>query len=814
LGPHQDGQPTERLDERFRRALDSILDLVVVERAIRDENRAIVDFEIVWMNNAPVDVAGRPRDELIGHRISELYPALAGGELIAGYREVVETGQPLIVDVMPYEDVIDGRPVSGYYTVQASKFEDGVLVASRDITPLETSRRDLEVALRELEGAHRLARLGTWRADFKRGSVVLSRALQRIYGLPEGNAEEFELGTLTPYIHLADRVGVEAAYERAAEARQPVVVEHRVVHADGSTRYIRSYAEPVVEAGEVVGMWGATQDVTDRVASRSAFEAEHSRRVAAEALAELASVLSGATAAQDIADAVFRTAETFGKVRVTVLGLKESEEPVLHEYFGGPGVPGEIEARYLRTPLTVDTPLTRAATRDAEVLLLDREVQDIEFPALFHDFRTIGFEALVVVPLRRASGEVAGALAVGWDDARLVDDDLLGTVREIAAISARTAERLEVLDLERSVAQTLQLGLLALDTHNTSAIVRARYQPADASLEIGGDWYDAVDLGDGRLAIAVGDVVGRGLPAATTMGQLRAALGITALQATDAADAVQMLDRYATHVPGAQCATVSFAIVDPARDTVSYASAGHVPPLLVTPDAATSYLEGGRSWPLGIETAARRPAAANAPLPPGSLLLLYTDGLIERRGEHLDIGLERLRDAVSRNWHLPLRRLKQAIFGALVDRRSNDDIALVALRTVGATDRVFADAFRAQPHELSRARQRFRAWLETHDAGHDHGEVLLAAGEAVANAIDHGSEDENQVVRVEATIDNGDLLLSVSDSGRWQPGIEGLFTGRGRGHLLMQAFATDVGIETDRNGTIATLRFARERQLT
>ena len=140
-------------------------------------------------------------------------------------------------------------------------------------------------------------------------------------------------------------------------------------------------------------------------------------------------------------------------------------------------------------------------------------------------------------------------------------------LHEIAALTAQTIERVEVLDLERSVALTLQLGLLALDMRSTQAIVRARYQAADAAMEIGGDWYDAVELDDGRLAIAVGDVVGRGLPAATTMGQLRAALGITALQAADPSDAVGILDRYASHVPGAVCATVAFAMLDPAAET-------------------------------------------------------------------------------------------------------------------------------------------------------------------------------------------------------------------------------------------------------
>src|SRR5215210_7829849 len=88
------------LDERFRRALDSILDLVVIERAVRNAAGDIIDFEIEWMNNAPVDVAGRSREELIGRRISELYPVLAGGELIAGYRQVVQTGDPLVVPVL------------------------------------------------------------------------------------------------------------------------------------------------------------------------------------------------------------------------------------------------------------------------------------------------------------------------------------------------------------------------------------------------------------------------------------------------------------------------------------------------------------------------------------------------------------------------------------------------------------------------------------------------------------------------------------------------------------------------------------------
>jgi PAS domain S-box-containing protein len=809
----QSQQPHDALDERFRRALDSILDLVVVERAIRDEDGQIVDFVIEWMNNAPVDVAGRPREELIGRRISELYPVLAGGELIAGYRRVVETGEPLVVDVMPYEDVIDGRPVSGFYTVQASKFEDGVLVASRDITTLESSRRELELTLRELEAAQRLAQMGTWRLDLRTGDLTVSRELRRMYGGSPDEESTHALTAMTPMIHRDDRRVARVAFERAIATGEPNVVEHRVVHRDGSTGHVRSYVQPVVEDGEVVGAWGTTQDISERVADRDALDAEHVRRVTAEAVAEFAATLSGAAGRQDVADAVHEAMRPTGDVSFVALGLLEDAEPVLSSYFAGPAITNDLVARYRRLPLSVDTPMTRVIATGTPVALADRSAQHDEFPAVVPDAGAEKTQALLVVPILRASGTVLGAIGIGWSHARTLDGPVVDMAHEIATITARTVERLELVDLERSVAQTLQLGLLALDVHTTDALVRARYQAAEASMAIGGDWYDAVDRDDGRLAVAVGDVVGRGLPAATTMGQLRAALGVASLQAGNAADAVRILDRYARHVPGAMCATVAFALLDPARRELSYVTAGHPPPVLVGPDGEITFLDRAVSWPLGIESEERRAAAATAELAPGSLLLLYTDGLIERRHEPIDDGLARLRETVARCWSLPLRRVKNAIFGALVDDGANDDIALVAVRTVGAGERLFADAFRARATELRPARRRLRAWLEERGFPADVcDEVLLAVGEAVANAIEHGSTHPDDVVRVEGAFDGDALIVSVTDSGRWQPGIEGYFSGRGRGHLLMRALTADVDVDSDQHGTIVTLRFTRERQ--
>ncbi len=806
------------LDARFRRALESILDLVVVERVVRDAHGEIVDFEIVWMNNAPVDVADRPREVLIGRRISELYPALAGGQLIADYRRVVETGEPLVIPVMAYEDVIDGRQVSGFYTVQATKFEDGVLVASRDITPLESSRRELEVALRELEGAQRLARLGTWRIDLVAGQAELSRELQRILGLAPDASPVITLVELAALIHPADLAAANGAHRRAIATRTGIVIDHRVIRGDGAIAHMRTYAEPLIVDDEVAALWGTMQDISDAIASRDALDAEHSRRVSAEALAELGSTLNGARTLQDVADAVLHATTRFGPPAAVVLAVTEAEEPTLRHHFGGGAVPGDIQARYRRTPLAVDTHMTRVVNDGRPLFLDSHQAQSGEFPALARELAAMSLDSVAVLPLRRASGTVFGAVAFAWSDAHDYDAETRVLLAEMATVVGRTAERLELLDLERSVARTLQLGLLALDVRSTHAIVRARYRAADATLEIGGDWYDAVELGDGRIAVAVGDVVGRGLAAATTMGQLRAALGVTALQAADAADAIGILDSYAKHVPGAYCATVAFAIVDPIDHLVTYASAGHVPPLLVTPDGTATYLSGGRSWPLSVDAAVRRAPAASALLPPGSLLLLFTDGLVERRREAMDVGLERLRALVAENWNLPLRRLKQAIFSALVDdadEAAGDDIALVAVRTTGAGDALFVDVFHARPEEATAARHRQRAWLEDRDVESDQRDaLLLAIGEAVANAIDHGSRrDDTQIVRVEIARRGNEIIASVGDSGQWLPGVGGYFSGRGRGHLLMEALCDDVDVDTDQHGTIVTLRMAlRERE--
>ena len=151
-----------------------------------------------------------------------------------------------------------------------------------------------------------------------------------------------------------------------------------------------------------------------------------------------------------------------------------------------------------------------------------------EFPDLADDLKASALEALAVLPLRLPTGVPFAALAIGWDRPAHFDTELTATLDDVAAVVAGAAQRGQLAELERSAMQRLEDNLLGIDTRATGVIVRARHQGADAGINVGGDWYDAVDIGEGRVAVAVGDVVGRGLDATTTAVRLRGALGLAA----------------------------------------------------------------------------------------------------------------------------------------------------------------------------------------------------------------------------------------------------------------------------------------------
>ncbi|MFE0644967.1 PP2C family protein-serine/threonine phosphatase [Streptomyces sp. NPDC058877] len=234
---------------------------------------------------------------------------------------------------------------------------------------------------------------------------------------------------------------------------------------------------------------------------------------------------------------------------------------------------------------------------------------------------------------------------------------------------------------ERQVAVTLQEAMLQAPDLARHDDVAVRYLPATGSLNVCGDWYDMVDLPDGRFAVAVGDVVGHGLEAAAVMGMLRSALSAAIRALERPAQALEVLGLYARSVEGALNTTVAKAMVDPRSRLIIYSNAGHPPPALAHADGSCELLDQAVDPPLGARPQhVPRPQAVQ-PYRPGDTLVLYTDGLIERRGEDIDVGLTRLAESLGRHSSHGPQRLADALLADLgVASGARDDIALVVVR--------------------------------------------------------------------------------------------------------------------------------------
>ncbi|MFR9798612.1 PP2C family protein-serine/threonine phosphatase [Streptomyces sp. MS06] len=234
---------------------------------------------------------------------------------------------------------------------------------------------------------------------------------------------------------------------------------------------------------------------------------------------------------------------------------------------------------------------------------------------------------------------------------------------------------------ERQVAVTLQEAMLQVPDLSHHDDVAVRYLPATGSLNVCGDWYDMVDLPDGCFAVAVGDVVGHGLEAAAVMGMLRSALSAAIRALERPAQALEVLGLYARAVDGALGTTAVKAMVEPRSRLIIYSNAGHPPPVLLHPGGGSELLDQAVDPPLATRPRhVPRPQAGHA-YSAGDTLVLYTDGLIERRGEDIDTGLARLRAALARHGRESPEQLADGVLADLgVAGGARDDIALVVVR--------------------------------------------------------------------------------------------------------------------------------------
>ncbi|MGW2211572.1 PP2C family protein-serine/threonine phosphatase [Streptomyces sp. NPDC001781] len=276
-----------------------------------------------------------------------------------------------------------------------------------------------------------------------------------------------------------------------------------------------------------------------------------------------------------------------------------------------------------------------------------------------------------VTELLRVTGRSGGELNL--------EAELYSRMRELHQVNERLRKAHA---REREVALALQRAMLPVPDPVGRHRVAVRYRPAVGSLNVCGDWYDLVRLADGdRIAVAVGDVVGHGLEAAGVMGQLRSALSATSLVAGGPARALEVLGRYAHSLEGAQSTSVVTAFVDWGRHVITYSSAGHPPPVLVRGAGGAVLLDGATDPPLDAAFEPRSRPEATVTFSEGDVLVLYTDGLIERRHQDIDTGLNRLVESLVGNRDIgSTEALADAVLSEMLPAEGmTDDTALVVL---------------------------------------------------------------------------------------------------------------------------------------
>ena len=420
---------------------------------------------------------------------------------------------------------------------------------------------------------------------------------------------------------------------------------------------------------------------------------------------------------------------------------------------------------------------------------------------------------LLSVPMLGSNGQVLGLVQLSDkapDTARAeFDDDDQAILVQLAQLAASRIESLSTLQREQQVAATLQNSLLPDRLPSVrGGLLAARYIAASHEAVIGGDWYDAFLLPDETLAFVVGDVVGHGVRAAATMGQLRNALRAFLFQGFGPGHSLELLNRLVTTLSDEPFATAVCAVFDPATGVVRHASAGHPPVVIVSASGEVAWPEEERSLPLGTLPDTGYPEAATT-LRGGSTFLAYTDGLIERRKQGLDAGMARLaRHAASAAGDPEI--LIDAVVGALDDGIRNDDTALLALTRDPAAGDGLHLAFPATAASVARARGRLRAWLRSFGLVSDQlYDLVLAAGELMANAVEHpqAASGPDAAIRLAAWMEDPEtdptVIISVSDRGAWREGAPGAHRGRGLG--IVDAIADARLVNRSQEGTTVTI---------
>ncbi|MFJ2443947.1 MULTISPECIES: SpoIIE family protein phosphatase [unclassified Streptomyces] len=508
-------------------------------------------------------------------------------------------------------------------------------------------------------------------------------------------------------------------------------------------------------------------DVTER--RRHQAERAAAERAAAERsarIAELTEALAAATTSRDVVEAVAqRVLPPFGAAGLVVQAIEGDRVYNV----GSVGYAADFLETINGRPRVADDPVWDALLTGAPLFISSMEEYAARYPELAHRPVKAGKQAWAFLPLT-TSGHTFGVCAVAFDRPRRLTDEERTLLNAISALVAHALDRARLYDAEYSRSRELQRGLLPRELPDLAACTAAaRYLPAGQGMDVGGDWYDIIPLSAGRVALVIGDVMGHGLPQAVTMGRLRTAVHTLAHLELAPDEILGHLNEIVVGLGEDSYATCLYALYDSTTGTCVISRAGHPPPAVLHPDGSVTFPELVPDPPLG---AAEPPFdTVELTIPPESLLVMYTDGLVESARREIDEGMADLARllAAPQNAGKELEALCDTITAGLLpaDQPTADDAALLVVRLHALTpDRMASWPLPEAPQAAGEARKHVREQLSTWGLDDLSVTTELLASELVGNVVRHAKGP----VRLRL-LHGADLVCEVSDGSLTTPRI-------------------------------------------
>ncbi|MFI7602897.1 SpoIIE family protein phosphatase [Actinoplanes sp. NPDC049681] len=777
-------------DAELLALLDSDAQGWVLARAVREDGR-IVDFELTYINDAGCRLVGRTRSELVGKRYRQLWPETVHDGTLPLYCSVVETRRPATRTVY-----YDRATVTGHFEFRIGPYGDGFAVRFVDLRQVTVTPRSsggtrlydmLDAAFDGFTLLHPVRDGDGEIVDFvceyvnQIGAKLTGRTVEDIIGelLSDVVPESWTDGMFERYRAVAESgepCRVELNYPEIGQAWEVNIGRASSGFVAVSFREVTEEVDRQLQLTRSVAL--AEQAAARARSLQQATNALVAASTTAEVYAAIGSVLRPSAGGQGLA----------------LLLLNDTHLRLQYHA----GYEPDVVERLAALPLDHPYPATAVARTGQPRYLTSVAEFDAAQPDPVVAVPRGGRKAWAFLPLAVA-GEVLGTLVVGYSEPRTFEVEERDLLTALAGLSAQALQRALLFEARTSMAAALQRALLPAELPQIRGLRHAaRYLPWSHGVDVGGDWYDVIALGNGVVGMAIGDIAGHSAAAAATMGQVRNALRAYATERHTPAAVLHHVNQLMLDLHLDTIATCCYLELHLAEATVTAVIAGHLPPVLRTAES-TDILELRRGIPLGVARSAVYPETTFV-LPPGANLVLYTDGLVEDHRHPIDQGLDELcqalRDAPSRD---PDAILDHVLSSAVGPQPRSDDVAVLCLTNdASAPCPPYARRwFRGEAISASAARRfaadLLAAWGQQPLAN----DALLLLDEVVTNAIQHTVGDVLVELRLER-----DLIVAVSDSSDRapQPRSPDADSENGRGLHIIDHLASAWGTEPQPGG--------------